>query len=488
MKPIRIALFLTSVFLVLALISLVVKSHEWKVKGFTVKIPSLSSFLEQPKPHQYKDISHIIELSTQLTDSIKPTVVSDTVKGEKDTPDHINGVPTMDTDSLRNTFVNIQYPSGSDSLLYPVFKELGSLVSQEKLIRILHYGDSQIEGDRITSYIRNQLQTRFGGYGIGMFPVIASNPGAVPYFYEISDTWKRYSPLPGSEQSATKRYGALVNFATLAPDKKNSYKGWIELIRPNTSVLRAQRSQICRVFYGFNQTPMMVEVKQGEKMVDAEIYPSSASMQVARWDISSPRNITISFTCETPPEIYGIALDGYSGIAMDNIPLRGSSGTEFTKIDFQFLKNFYRQLQVKMMILQFGANVVPNVVGNYNHYEKLFYNQLITLKKALPNAPLLVIGVGDVSRKGENGYESYPNIEKIRDAQRNAAFAAGCAFWDMYAAMGGHNSMPSWVFANPPLAQKDFVHLSPIGAKIIGELFYRSFMQEYDKYQIEKDK
>jgi hypothetical protein len=52
----------------------------------------------------------------------------------------------------------------------------------------------------------------------------------------------------------------------------------------------------------------------------------------------------------------------------------------------------------------------------------------------------------------------------------------------MYEAMGGHNSMPSWVYANPALAQKDFVHLNPLGARIIGEMFYRSFIQEYEKF------
>ena len=105
-----------------------------------------------------------------------------------------------------------------------------------------------------------------------------------------------------------------------------------------------------------------------------------------------------------------------------------------------------------------------------------------------PGLSILVIGVSDVSRNGENGYESYPNIEKIRDAQKKAAFDAGCSFWDCFEAMGGKNSMPSWVFANPPLAQKDFVHFNPVGAKIIGEMFYRSFIFEYERYLSEKQK
>ena len=66
-----------------------------------------------------------------------------------------------------------------------------------------------------------------------------------------------------------------------------------------------------------------------------------------------------------------------------------------------------------------------------------------------------------MSMKERNRYVSYPNIEKVRDALKQASFSAGAAYWDMFEAMGGRNSMPSWVFAQPPLASTDFVHFTP---------------------------
>ena len=83
----------------------------------------------------------------------------------------------------------------------------------------------------------------------------------------------------------------------------------------------------------------------------------------------------------------------------------------------------------------------------------------------------------------ENGeYTTYSNLEPVRDALKKAALESGCAFWDMYEAMGGRNSMPSWVFADPPLAISDFVHFNPRGARIIGEMFYNAFIYEYDQW------
>jgi hypothetical protein len=54
--------------------------------------------------------------------------------------------------------------------------------------------------------------------------------------------------------------------------------------------------------------------------------------------------------------------------------------------------------------------------------------------------------------------------------------------------MGGKNSMPSWVNAEPPLAQKDFIHFSSFGARIVGEMFYRSVIKEYDRYNTKHKK
>ena len=52
----------------------------------------------------------------------------------------------------------------------------------------------------------------------------------------------------------------------------------------------------------------------------------------------------------------------------------------------------------------------------------------------------------------------------------------------MYKAMGGMNSMPSWVTADPPLAGADYTHFTPRGAQIISEFFYKALIIEYETY------
>ena len=60
-----------------------------------------------------------------------------------------------------------------------------------------------------------------------------------------------------------------------------------------------------------------------------------------------------------------------------------------------------------------------------------------------------------------------------------AAFDNGCAFWDLYNAMGGENSMVAWVQNDPPLAAKDFTHFSSRGAGFVGEMLYNAIISKY---------
>lgn len=484
-KPFRLLLFGLCVLFLCIGIYLCVPGGSVSFGTFAVQIPDFS--FRATDEVKYKDISNIISLSnTLVNDTVITQNLPDTIKTGKDTVRHykIKRYSSLTADSLKKLIRTIEFPEGQDTALNAFFNEVGNCT--DRLIRILHYGDSQIEGDRITSYLRNQLQMQFGGEGIGLFPVVAVNPASISYVYDISDNWQRITP----QQSAggNNRYGVLLNCARIADldntsAKSNEVEAWINLKYANTNYPLAQRFKQCQVYYGFNKAPMMVELKQQDSIIDAEIIPSAARVNRLKWNFNhSVKNITISFKATETPDVYAISLDGHTGIAVDNIPVRGSSGLEFTKSNPLFLSEFYNMLNVKMLIMQFGINVVPNVRADYSYYKESFFQQLKALKINHPNMPIIVIGVSDVSRNGVNGLESYPNIELIRDAQKSAAFAAGCAFWDMFEAMGGKNSMPSWVNANPPLAQKDYIHLNPVGAKIIAEMFYRALMIEYDRF------
>jgi len=245
----------------------------------------------------------------------------------------------------------------------------------------------------------------------------------------------------------------------------------------------------CRIFYGYNPEPFINEIFEKDQRIDATIIPSSKDFGVIRWKFDAPVNdIMVQFRYTESPEIYGMAFDNTSGIAVDNISLRGCAGLIFTSMDPQLLRKMYKELNVKLFILQFGGNVVPYIADNYRYYEKWYYRQIVRLKELCPEASVLVIGIADMSVKNGERFESYPNLDHVNLAIRSAAFRAGAAFWDMQKAMGGKNSMPAWVNADPPLATSDYVHFTKKGSVVMAQMLYNAFIYEYLLFEETRNK
>jgi hypothetical protein len=115
------------------------------------------------------------------------------------------------------------------------------------------------------------------------------------------------------------------------------------------------------------------------------------------------------------------------------------------------------------------------------------YSQLIArLREAAPTATILVIGPPDRTQKLKSkGWQTMDAIDMIVEAQRQAALANGCAFWDERAKMGGKGSMLKWVAAG--MAQADHVHLTAPGYRMVGDAVFRDLMSEYDIFLKARD-
>ncbi len=485
MKPTGILVFISSVFLLLFAGAFYFPEEGVRITDdLRLRFFSRNDLLT-PEPEKYPDIKIILKQQQFLTDSVLTAIAGGETK-------KLN-IPGVNTDSLINSMTRIEYPNHDSTLLYPLFRSLRNLPSTRQLIRIMHYGDSQIEDDRMTSLLRNKLQARFGGFGAGLLPASQLYPFGFAIKQTSSENWQRYIGFASKDTSIKhSRYGAMASFCTFSsPDRgsSSSATAWVRFSQSPYSYRNTKKFSQCRIFYGQNHEPFLHELFLGKELVDAEIYPASSRMKVIRWRLENPVNdITLTFKGHSGPEIYGIALDGKSGVAVDNIPLRGCSGLFFTKLDEQLLKEMYKELNVKLFLLQFGGNFVPSGLKNFSGYEKWFAGQISRIRKLCPGAVVIVIGVADMSVKNKNNYITDPNVEKVRDALKTAAFRSGAAFWDMYHAMGGENSMSVWVTANPPLATGDFVHFNTRGAKTMAQMFYNAFILDYHRFELQEVK
>lgn len=458
-------------------------------ENFTIRFLTLNEFIPSEE-NEYADISHLIAESSITEEDTLEQFSLDTVIEE--TTIQVIDTVRANASKLKNLTYKIQFKDNDPTILYPFFEALKSYNKDSSIVRIMHYGDSQIEGDRITSILRNNLQNEFGGYGVGLLSAYEENGYAAQLKVQHTGAWERHTRY-GLKDSLVNhnKYGALLNFCRFSPIPQEGDEidttlktASLKISKKKDDFYRKRKFKTCRVFYGNSTTEVFIEFihKDSTVMLAGGVPGDGVKMaEVTLKDFTD--EIEIKFTSKQSPDIYGISLEGDRGVVVDNIPLRGSSGLEFTRTRTATLVSMYKHIKPELILLEFGVNVVPNIVDDYTFYKKGFIRQIEKIQGMLPHVPIIIIGVSDMSRKSGIYYESYPNIEKIRDVQKQAAFETGCAFWDMYSAMGGKNSMPSWVFAKPPLAQKDFTHFNHRGSKIVADMFFNAFHYEYQEWE-----
>ena len=486
MKPVKILAFVFSVLAILFIVSVIFPGEGIRVNDHIVlQFLTLDEILDADT-QEYADISGILSASMVISDSAYMAML-DPLEYMKPVYDTVRA----NEDSLKLLIHRIEYPRADTTLLYHFFRKMRSSSRKGESLRIMHYGDSQIEGDRMTSFIRYKLQKQFGGSGIGMQPAVQLYGYQISLRHTASDNWIRYTAFGNVDSTLDhNRFGILGSFARFSPYPSDiteadtmEYEAWIDLEQSLRAFSLARMFTRCRLYFGNATQPVFYELYSDGELYDADFLEVADGLQISQWDFKeSPQRLRFRFSSASSPDFYGISLDHDRGISVDNVPLRGSAGLIFTKIDRDLLKQMYDTLGVKLLLLQFGGNVVPYIAENYTYYEKWFYNQLRELKALVPDLSIIVIGVADMSVKEKDVFVSYPNLENIRDALKNAAFMADCPYWDMYEAMGGRNSMPSWVFAEPPLATSDFVHLNERGARVLAEMFYNAFMHDYNAW------
>ena len=344
-------------------------------------------------------------------------------------------------------------------------------------VRIMHYGDSQIECDRITSLLRQKFQEEFGGMGVGLVPALQTIPTFTLSSSIVPDDVPQYLAYgPADMRSEGNFYGPLARVTHIPEHATIRLTG----IGGKDYPLSRRFSRITVI----TRQPATLLLKTGEEEEPLEMTCETAGEPCFYTETFSKALNSVTLEVEGETDILGIQLDGQTGVSMDNIPMRGSSGRDLMSISRTSIRPFFERENVALVILQFGGNSIPYLTRAKLHDFKESIMQLIrTFQQLEPQAKVLFIGPADMARNSEDGeLESYPILPALNDSLRAAANEAGAAYWNMYAAMGGRGSIIRWVEANPQLAGEDYIHFTPLGAKKIAQLLFDTLRLYYRFY------
>lgn len=497
MTPVKVLLSIISLFLVLGVMALAYPEDGIHVGDTTLRYPKLSQVFEKAETTtdsagnkvkvEQVDPEDAIRQMMEETKARQFAAFSDSLKYYED--------------FFREGRTRFDLPNNDLTWFDRFFTSLQNAQKDSSVVHVIHYGDSQLEEDRISSTIREDLQTEFGGNGPGMLPAVMHIPSQSTSQWNNGDLQRYIIFGPKEEHATHNRYGPLAQVgelngsAVIGVKKREGRKDMfphvggystIKVLSSNKGSLKLRLTYEHEVMeqVGTNADGSpKIKTKNKKETAAAPAVEKFTKLNVYTWKLpDTTSNIKLYLSGRT--EIYAISVDGSYGVAVDNVAMRGSSGTVFHKIDSQLLAESYKAMNAKLIIMEYGGNMVPSMTPkNLDWSKKLITRQIQSVKKANPDADILFIGPADMAKQINGRWQTYPGLGITIKMLREVALENGLAYWDMHRVMGGENAMIKWVKKSPPLGFTDHVHFTRKGASYMGDLFCSSLHMYYDYFQ-----
>ena len=485
-KPYQVLLFIVLIGALLSPVVFFAPEDGWKFGWVKAEFLTMDDLIH-PKKQEQADIEDIIaDIDTSMT------VVEDPLLTHDNKSNGDLGAPGSNGENAEDASTELQMNDLGQKNLHIFFQTLSSVAGSKEQISILHYGDSQIEGDRMTGYIRQKIQDQFGGYGPGTIP--ATNVySTVSFKQSYSENFERFTCF-GGQSLESRKYGVMASAARFTPEMKldstinldtiAEQTGWIEIAPSPSAYSRARTFNNVKMHYNSCIVPVKVRVYQNGNLIHEEFLKEDGEQHTLSLSFpGSPGKLKYEFNGKISPNICAFSLEGDYGVQVSNIAMRGSSGTVWGRMNQDVLRKMYKELNTKLVIMQFGGNSVPffkdsTSVRNFAGY---FKGQINRVKNLNPGSMVIVIGPSDMSKLDDGIYETYEYLPYCVEQMKRVTMESGGAFWNLYAAMGGRNSMPAWV--EKGLAGGDYIHFSNGGAKVASQMFYNAFIAEFAKWK-----
>ncbi len=347
-------------------------------------------------------------------------------------------------------------------------KAINSLDTLQRPVRIAVLGDSFIEADILTENIRQLLQDMYGGHGVGYVAMHSDFPGFRYSVSQSSSGWDTYSVASKPDYSKTSL--TLQLHCPKSEEKAiTNFKGVKKLRHLNTW-------DISKIGF-IAGAEGVISVKSDSSLYNFEIKPENE----AQFIVIEEHTHTLQISCEQSEiAFWGAWLDGTSGIAVDNVSIRGYSGTTLQNIPNERLRELNKAIPYDLIVLQYGLNRMKPTITDYSKYTTQLVEAITHLKSAFPKTDILIIGVSDRCQNIDNSLQTMDAVYGIIKAQRDAAIETQCHFWDCCETMKTLGGMPT--FVEKKWAHKDYTHLGHAGGKPLAEEFVKAL-----KYILEKD-
>jgi len=374
----------------------------------------------------------------------------------------------------------IEDPSGH--ALDSFFQALGRVERQEPgaIGRICFWGDSNVAGDLVSGVLRRKMQAHFGDAGHGF--VLLAGPTEWDFANDVwrfaSNAWS-ISRIPGP----------------LAADGLYGLGGVSFRARGAAAYARVATAKSGSL--GRNVSRFVVDYLEYPEGADLEVRIDGQSRETLPTHADEPKAVLRSYEVAdgehelelralgTGTRVFGVFLDrDHPGVVLDALGVTSAKIRHLGRIEPHHFHEQLRWRHPALMVFNFGVNECREGERQFGleEYERTTREVLSDIRAALPDSSCLVISPNDIAWKTAKGDRlSNDMVPKLAASQRKVAAEVGCAFWDMYQAMGGPGAMDKWI--SRQLGRPDMLHPTAAGAEVLGNWLYLALMDRYDEFK-----
>lgn len=342
------------------------------------------------------------------------------------------------------------------------------LRESNRKVRVLHIGDSHLQGEVQGRELRKRLYAVWGpgGRGYGFPYAIAGTSSAYDYTSLGRGQWlwaRSVHLQPALPLGVTGM--AIGTYDPSAEWEVRWAPTWVPVADSGahlTFLTRTLREGI-RLELAFSDTarPLCLDLPVGYGKVSCRIpQPLHALRGRFRWEGQDSLGYG---------ELHGFFLEeGEKGLTWYSMGVNGARLSDWAQLPL--LKESLRLLAPDLVVIDLGTNDLYAAEASLPAFHQALEAAIDTIRAALPQAAILVTTPQDFYRR----MRPLPLLDQAAQLVRWIAVRKAVAVWDAHTVLG---SMRDWRLAG--LALPDMVHLNSTGYALKGQYFAQAFLRSY---------
>lgn len=355
-----------------------------------------------------------------------------------------------------NTNANVIALNGADwSGLTQALSE-----TEDRVLRIVHIGDSHIQADLGTGFTRRLMQQRFGSAGRGLVVPLKLAGTNEPRDYIIRST-----SAFDCEKLLTHSWTLPMGFTGISVSpKEKDFDFTLSAHEPFERIY---------IYY----TGSALNVMSVEYDDTSLVYAVNDEVGCVCIGLPFPcEEVTVNLSSFGDIAIHGMELvSDMIGVAYHTIGINGATYSCYNRVaDFG---RSIAMLEPQLIIVSLGTN---EAFGKLDSSE--FVGQVDALVSELqannPEACIMLTTPAECQRRmrkrRKSSYAVNENVVRVRDLIAGYGVSNGIAVYDWYEAAGGDGSSNNWI--NAGLFSHDRIHCSVSGYEVTGQMLYNALI------------